>query len=290
MKATFLPVLLLVMSLQPLTSTSFAQNKATIPWTTTNKLYSEAVKDTFMISIALPENYDKTQEYPVIFITDARFAFGTAVEASRAHAIDGTIPPVILVGIGYPGNQEFGRIMQLRSRDFSTVSDPQVPGGWPAWADEIDWGGADAFLEFIKEDLIPFIEQNYKANKDRTYMGWSGGGQFGAYVLFNNPDLFKRYLLVSAPFDWFHNGIAFEYEEEYANNQDSLNADVLLAIGTEESTSTIESNKRMTNILKDRGYKGLNISVKVFEDKKHYSVWPTAIIYGLQHLFKDESD
>ncbi len=77
-----------------------------------------------MISIALPERYDENNQYPVVFMADPRFAFGSAVESARAHAIGGTIPSVILVGIGYPGDQGLGRIMQIRSRDLSTVSDP----------------------------------------------------------------------------------------------------------------------------------------------------------------------
>lgn len=265
-------------------STLIAQNNVTIPWTTTNKFYSEAVKDTFLISVALPENYDSTKEYPIVYLTDPRFGFGTAVEASRALAIEETIPPIILVGIGYPGDQGFGRIMQLRSRDYSTVSDPQVPGGWPAWADEIDWGGADAFLEFIKVELIPEIEQKYRTTGDRTYMGWSGGGHFGIYTLFNDPELFDNYLLVSAPLEWFHNSIAFDYEEKYATSHDSLPAQVLFMVGTEESHSTIESNKRMARILKDREHEGLDVSINVVQDKNHYGVWPISINHGLQQL------
>ena len=282
-------LLLLTFSMQLLNiPPTVAQDKATIPWTTTTPFYSEAVEDTFLISIALPERYDKDKEYPVVYLTDPRFGFGTAVESARAHVIDGTIPPVIIVGIGYPGDQGYGRIMQIRSRDFSTVSDPEVPGGWPAWADQIEWGGADAFLEFNKNELIPYIEQNYNTTSDRTYMGWSGGGHFGSYILFTEPDLFNRYLFVSAPFEWFHNGIAFDYEEKYANNNDSLDAKVLLIVGSKESESTVEANERMANILKNRNYKGLELTSQVFDDKKHYSVWPVAINYGLQHLLKGQ--
>lgn len=282
------PILKIIIALLVFPASSgFAQNKTTIPWTTNTKIYSEAVRDTFKISVALPENYDKTKEYPVAYLTDPRFAFGTAVEASRALTIEGAIPPIILVGIGYPGSQDLGRIMQLRSRDFSTVSDPEVPGGWPAWANEIEWGGADAFLEFIKNELIPHIEQNYSTTTERAYLGWSGGGHFGLYTLFNDPELFTKYLLVSAPFEWFHKGIAFEYEKEFAGNNDSLNAEVLFAVGTEESESTLEANKRMADILKKRGYKGLDVSIKIIEDKNHYAVWPVAINHGLQQLFDD---
>lgn len=287
LQAVSLRILIFTLALGVLPiSSGFAQNKTTIPWTQNIKLYSEAVKDTFLISVALPENYDKKMEYSVVYLTDPRFAFGSAVEASRALAIEGAIPPIILVGIGYPGDQGIGRIMQLRSRDNSEIKDPQVPGGWPAWADEIDWGGADAFLQFIKGDLIPYIEQNYKTTDERTFMGWSAGGHFGLYTLFNHPDLFKNYLLVSAPFKWFHNGIAFKYEEEYANRKDFLNAQVLFAVGTEESESTFKANKRMAKILQNRGHQGLDVSLKIVEDKNHYAVWPIAINYGLEQLLK----
>lgn len=282
-----LPIFLIAISIQLFNSLQAqAQSEASIPWTTTTQRYSEAVEDTFMISIALPERYDENKEYPVVFMADPRFAFGSAVESARAHAIDGTIPSVILVGIGYPGDQGFGRIMQIRSRDFSTVSDPEVPGGWPAWADGIEWGGGDAFLAFIKDELVPYIERNYKTAGNRTYMGWSGGAHFGAYILFNKPQLFNRYLLVSAPFEWFHNGIAFDYEEAYYKNNDALDAKVILAVGSDEPESTVESNKRMAKVLENREYNSLDVSTRVFQGKKHYAVWPVAINYGLQSLLK----
>ncbi|MBD3615598.1 MAG: alpha/beta hydrolase [Gracilimonas sp.] len=280
-----LSILLVAISLHLfITSHSKAQSEASIPWTKTTQLYSEAVEDTFKISIALPERYDQSKEYPVVFMTDPRFAFSSAVESARAHAIDGTIPPVILVGIGYPGSQGFGKIMQIRSRDFSTVSDPQVPGGWPSWANDIEWGGAQAFLSFIKDELTVYIRENYKTTDDHMYMGWSGGAHFGAYMLFEEPELFNKYLLVSGPFEWFHNGIAFEYEEAYAENNDDLNAKIVFAVGSSESKSTIEANERMATILGKRNYNGLEVSNHVFEEKKHYGVWPVAINYGLQKL------
>jgi predicted alpha/beta superfamily hydrolase len=266
----------------------FAQEGPVIPWTSTSTHYSTSVKDTFSITVALPEGYaDTGKKYPVVFVTDPRFGFGTAVESARALAIEGTISPVIMVGIGYPGSQDFGRIMQLRSRDFSTVSDPQVPGGWDAWAEDIEWGGADAFIQFIEGELIPYIEKNFSVSDDRTYMGWSGGGHLGAYILFTKPELFRRYLLVSAPFEWFHKGIAFDYEAAYAAQHDDLNAQVFFSVGTEETESTVNANIKMVDILEKREYEGLQLFFHEFEDKKHYAVWPLAINEGLQVLFQE---
>jgi len=54
-------------------------------------------------------------------------------------------------------------------------------------------GGAKEFLEFIRQELIPFIDNNYPTLKgDSAVNGHSIGGLFGLYVLFNKPDTFNK--------------------------------------------------------------------------------------------------
>jgi len=67
----------------------------------------------------------------------------------------------------------------------------KIWGEWPLA------GGADNFKKFMQEELVPFIDSNYRTVKnDRTIAGLSFGGLFAAYVLFAEPSLFQRYILI----------------------------------------------------------------------------------------------
>lgn len=261
---------------------------ATIPRTELHYLESSAVQATFAISVALPEEYsERDQTFPVIFVTDPYFVFGSAVESARLHTIDGHMPPAILVGIGYAGEQDTARIMKRRARDFTHTSSPNHPSGEsPPWFAEVELGGADEFLTFLDERLLPFVEAEYRVSDDRTYVGHSGGADFGTYVLFHRPEFFDRYL-VSSPSVWFDNEIVFEYEAEYAANNDRLPARVFMSVGGEESHEWVDGMRNLADRLRERSYVDFMVTTRVFDEMTHYSVWPVAMNRGLQSLFQE---
>lgn len=268
-----------------------SESVATIPGTEYHNLESSAVEETYGISVALPEQYSETDQlFPVIYVTDPYFVFGSAVESARLHVIDGNMPPAIIVGIGYAGEQSFSRIMKLRARDFTHTTSPNHPSGEsPPWFAEAELGGADDFLAFLHEELIPFVERQYQASDERTFVGHSGGGDFGTYVLFHNPDLFDRYLL-SSPAVWFDNEIVFDYEKEYAADNDQLSVRVFMSVGGEESEEWVDGMKRLAGTLRDRSYENLSLTTHVFGDMTHYSLWPVAVNRGLLSLFEEPEE
>ena len=54
---------------------------------------------------------------------------------------------------------------------------------------------ADVFLAALTEELIPFIEANYRTlPSDRCLYGYSSSGFFVLYALFHRPHAFRRYI------------------------------------------------------------------------------------------------
>lgn len=262
-----------------------AAQETPIPWTEVHTLDSEAVGDSFVISFALPEGYaERTEDYPVVYVTDPRFVFGSAVESARNHAIDGRMPSVILVGVGYPGPQTHDSIMVVRSRDFSITSDPNTQG-FPGWAERVEWGGADQFLDFLQTELIPFVDANYRTTEDQTYVGHSGGGLFGTYVLLRAPEAFDRYL-ISSPSVWYDDEAILGVEEQYAKEYAHLPARVFLSVGGEEGESMLRGMDELTERL--RRYQGLDLTTHIFPEQMHYGVWTEAANLGLRLLFQEE--
>ncbi len=158
-------------------------------WITTSAI----TKRKYQISVALPPNYTTSgQVYPVLYATDANFHFGMLAETARAVRLENLIPDLIIVGIGWPVGHAINAIAP-RSLDLTPTADPAwvevgtrdwPKNGWPAPEGS---GGGPGFLRFIREELIPSIEQKYRANpSDRAYYGFSLGGLFGTYALLNN--------------------------------------------------------------------------------------------------------
>src|SRR6185295_4865983 len=79
-------------------------------------VYSKAVQDSFVISIQLPEQYDKDslQNYPTVYMLDANFHFPILAATVKQYEKGGLLPPIILVGIGY---KSFELMDSLRVRD-----------------------------------------------------------------------------------------------------------------------------------------------------------------------------
>ncbi len=75
--------------------------------------------------------------------------------------------------------------------------------------------------------MIPFIDQPYRTIPgDRTIVGHSIGGFFGSYVLFQHPQLFAKYLIVS-PSLRYTNDMIFQYEAEFARTHKALKGDTI---------------------------------------------------------------
>ena len=154
---------------------------------------------------------------------------------------------------------------------------------------EVQTGGAALFLDFIKKELFPFIETNYRIDKnDRMLSGYSFGGLFAMYALFYEPGLFSKYF-IGSPSIHFKDGITYDYELNYASNHSDLEADVFISAGELEDR-TSQNIKKMVELLSSRNYENLNLKMVIFENEDHVTCYPAAMSRGLVELFSNEDD
>jgi predicted alpha/beta superfamily hydrolase len=143
----------------------------------------------YRIDVALPPGYnDASKQFPFLYLLDAQWDFPLVESLVMSQLQEGYVPRLMIVGITWGGSNP--NYSQLRMRITPTKNErlPQT-------------GNAANFLKFIKQELILFIDSNYRTTKDRTLMGHSAGGLFGVYTLFNEPDLFNRYIVASPELD-----------------------------------------------------------------------------------------
>jgi len=260
---------------------------------------SDIVEQNYELLISLPYSYTTSDTtYPVIFLLDPYRAFSMVKGFTDAMAAPFPIlPEVILVGIGYGGKGINARLNYAvgRVRDYSPVQDSTTEQWYEnaiekAGISNVDVisGGAPLFLEFIRNELFPFIESNYHVDTtNRMLSGYSFGGLFGLYVLFHEPGLFNKYFLGSPSIN-FKDGISLKYESLYANNHTDLKAEVFMSVGTKEEVYIKNLNK-MIHQLDSRNYKNLKLETIIFDNENHFTCYPAAMSRGLIELFNNEN-
>src|SRR5580658_11314061 len=90
----------------------------------------------------------------ILFVLDGDLTFGTAVESAAFRAMFGQLEPAIIVGVAY--DSDLMTMVRLRTKDLTP---PAPEGKYPEMAGMIgtEYGGADAFLEFLITELAPEI-------------------------------------------------------------------------------------------------------------------------------------
>jgi hypothetical protein len=275
----------------------------TLPNSETRVLESEIVDDIYRLNIALPEGYAQSDAYyPVVYAADGNRSIFTISQIATILTSSGELPPLILVGMGYESDDP-GEIFAKRTRDYNPTPDEAHDRRYMEQfnLESIETGGTDKFLSFIREELKPFINNNYRSDKgDTTYVGHSGGGTFGLYALFIRPDTFNRYV-IGSPTIFRGDNALLSYERDYAANHNDLPARVFLLVGEREEIDDPlmsmfdvdpKEMKFVTNVktligrLQDRNYPNLDLTSHIFEGETHLSVIPSTYSRGLREVFR----
>ena len=235
--------------------------------TQNRNLTSEITGRTYQISVALPENYATSNvTYPVLYAVDANIQFGTVVETAREQHQFEMVPELIIVGIGYPVNR-YAESEELREGDICGRGD------------------REGFLEFIRQELIPLVELEFRANSSgRALYGHSCGGGFALHALFKGEGTFER-LIAGSP----GTNSILPLESTYAESHDSLRAQLFISTGLLLDEPFPENPPRIeefVTILESRNYSGLQIKTAYFEDETHITVIPATIGRGLRAVYE----
>lgn len=253
-------------------SVGFAQTKeVVIPGSQIRTITSAIVKgQEYELQILLPGNYKQnTKKYPVVYLMDSQWDFPLVKSLYGQQYYDGFIPELIIVGVTWGGINP--KPDSLRARDYTPTREDRLPQS----------GGADNFLSFMKNELFPYIETNYRAaESNRTIMGCSLGGLITLYALFSQPDLFQNYVAASPAFGWDQEVIN-KFEKKFT---DQKPARLYMTMGGVERN--VSDYKRLEQYLFSRKYKNLKIESRVLENTGHSGTKGEGFSRGLQYAFK----
>ena len=142
------------------------------------------------------------------------------------------------------------------------------------------------FLEVMKNELMPYIESNYRTKaRENTLSGYSLSGLFAFYTFLNEPGLFKNYI-IGSPYLAVDNFKILDVQEEVFDKTEDIDARIFISVGSEESDEKyFNPIDEMVTRIEDKGYKSLKMETKVFDGGTHLLCPPEVLSYGLVSVF-----
>ena len=227
------------------------------------EIRSRALGQTRVVDVSLPYGYaaDTTRRYPVLIVLDGDFEGQVAATTAQFYAGTAQIPDVIVVGVRNIN----------RSHDMTPALRPDFPSP-PEIARP---GGAEDFLSFIGDELVPYIDRHYRTTPLRVLVGHSLGGLFAIYALGHRPTAFTGYVVME-PSVWWNNGAEVDQAKAMLRDPAARHARVML-VNTESwgmDTTQWGSAQPMIRELSAPG-------------ETHSSMALTGMSKGLRALFAD---
>jgi len=223
---------------------------------------SKIFKGEMPVLISIPVGYDAgSTNYPVLYDLGAfyfTYSCGTVEYLSRGMYI----PNMIVVGV-------------------PPLQRGYVPTPFEERGEEPT--AADLSIKFLKEELIPFVEKNYRTNKFRILHGHSVGGLFTMYTLFNYPDLFTAYIAGSP---WFQTNDQYWLKniEKMAKARKVDDKFLFMTVGKEEAELTLDTYKELEKWMNANSIIGLTWK-SAWVEGDHGSMVGRNIYDGLQFFF-----
>lgn len=244
MRKLFLSVLTLI----AIVTANFAQVKGSpISIGTNYTINSKILEKDREIQIYLPDSYDtSTEKYPVLYILDGQWFFSNGVSIQKSLRTPGAIPEMIVVGIT--------NIRSLRRGLF---------------------GDGDTFTAFLKEEVIQFVDANFRTTKERVIFGWEAAAYYISEMILKEKDLFSGAIITDG-------GYASEKMVKGFNSDKEI---YLYMANSRKDIYYISSSDGFNESLKKVNPKNLRWKYELFNDEVHETMPHLAMYKGLRYYY-----
>lgn len=239
------------------------------------------------IRVWLPPAYDAAASYPVLYMQDGQNCFDRATSAYGSEwqidetltrlIADGTVPPLIVVGIDNAGAD--------RIKEYTFAADP-LDGG----------GDGAAYADLLLHGVMPFVEASFRVKRGpaNTFVGGSSlGALISLEIAWRNPGVFGGVLAMSPALWWDDQMTTNELDKDSAG---LARTRVWIDIGTREAVAfpeggsldtqnqrAVDETRRLDAVLTRAG---IEHRLTVEEGAQHQeAAWarrfPAAVVYLL---------
>lgn len=228
------------------------------------ELFSKHLAENQSVWVQLPEEYDSTSAYGVLYVLDAdgHFNYMANYVAYLSKPFAKTIPKLIVVGIR-------SKSPAYRFKNFT-------PPGLNKPAE----GNADGFLTFLTQELIPAINSRYKTNETRVLAGHSLGGLLALYSIYKNPGTFTH-VIAASPSLPYGDGKLLSL---FSDIKDPRPMRIFFSAAENDLANYGAFATKFREQLKATNWHGWEFELVTGTD--HYSTAPVAFYKGLISVFK----
>ena len=179
------------------------------------------------------------------------------------------MPGMIVVGIA---NTD-------RTRDLTPANTSDTTGRFPTA------GGADVFLDFMSEELIPYIDQAFKTKPYKILIGHSFGGLFVNHAIVHRPEIFNDYISISPSLWWDEQKLVNQAQTHFEKNKDQKGY-LFMTMGNEGGTM-LGGAWKFSSVLEELAGADFHWKFVLMDQETHGSVPSRSTYQGLEFIFAD---
>jgi predicted alpha/beta superfamily hydrolase len=143
-------------------------------------------------------------------------------------------------------------------------------------------GGSANFLLFIGQELMPYIEQNYRVSDFSLLYGMSNSALFAVYALLENPHVFDA-VIASSPMIGHCSAYMDKKATEFVAKDHREGLLLYMIYGDEDSRRVTEFVPDLQNYLVTNAPSGFKSKLEILEGEGH--VPASSLSRGLQFIF-----
>lgn len=244
-------------------------------------IHSKILNETRKIYVHCPklDSADLNKRFPVLYVMDGDNHFELLAQyvdyLSRPDI--SAIPKIIVVGIP---NTERVRDLTPTQSISNYEGKPDTTGQYKSS------GGNENFFEFIKTELMPIIEGNYKTEPYKIFAGHSFGGISSINCMLTHPAMFDAYIAISPSF-WWDNEYLLKLTENKIISGSTLNKKLFYCNGNEGGNNSFfhKGLLKFNSIIAKKKIVGLDYNYKYYPNEMHMTVPVVAYLDALRFIF-----
>ncbi|UCF20053.1 MAG: hypothetical protein JSU87_01180 [Gemmatimonadota bacterium] len=231
-------------------------------------MHSNVLGEDRRILVYTPNGYEGSgATYPVMYLLDGDAHFHHTTGIIDFLSRNGQMPQLIVVAV--PNTD--------RTRDLTPVTATDTANRFPTA------GGADNFLSFLADELMPYVNANYRTAPYSILVGHSFGGLFAAYALLERPDAFDAYVSIS-PSLWWNDGAMIAEAEDFFANHDDADAFLYMTMGN-EGGQMLAGAWEFAAVLEEMAPESFDWEFALMEEETHGSIPHRTTYRALERLY-----
>lgn len=219
------------------------------------------------IIVKLPQSYtnNKTNKYPVLYLLDGENNLNHTSATLEALSGSHLAPELIIIGIF-----QKKRMAELTPTVDKSMSEPT--------------GKGETLLAFIEQEVIPYINKNYRTEDYKILSGHSLGGLLVISAIQSRPQLFDAHFAFSPSLYWDERSTLKKTVDFLQKTKDSRRH-LYINIGSEKGKMRSAFDE-FSNQLMKLPLNTINFKAEVFESEPHGITAVVGQYYAFRNLFQ----